>query len=63
MKRKMKSYRFKEQTIKKLNALKNYYNNWEPDLELTETEIVEWAIDSAYFRAAERGDVPEEERL
>lgn len=63
MKRKMKSYRFKEITIKKLNALKDYYDRWEPDLDVTETDIVEWAIMSSYHNAAEIGNVPDEERL
>lgn len=59
MKRKMKSFRLKEDTIQKLKQCKAYYDKYEPDMKITQTDLVTWAISSMYWKMVDCGDIPE----
>lgn len=60
MKRIMKSFRLREDTVRELNKIKEYYDRWEPDLEITQTDLITWAIASMYYQMVECGDIAEE---
>lgn len=59
MKRTMKSYRMREDTLKELKEIKAYYDKNEADLEATETDIIGWAIAAMHYKLTQEGLISE----